>query len=70
MRDSSVPAWWRWYYTHTSHQYFSNRTGRLITDGKIITNLAFGAGGRVRLSDMVSLEYAGIYNVPYFDGMG
>lgn len=51
-----------------SYQYFNNRQGQLITEGETITNLAFGAGGRLRLSEMVSLEYAAIYNVPYFDG--
>lgn len=47
--------------------YFFDKNQGVITKGKIVPNLLFGAGGILRLSDRVGLEYSALYNIPMYD---
>lgn len=54
--------------THISSKaYFNDKNQGEITKGETKPNLIFGAGGIVRLSERVGLEYSGLYNVPMYD---
>ncbi len=50
-----------------SKAYFFDKNQGVITKGKTVPNLLFGAGGILRLSDRVGLEYSALYNIPMYD---